>query len=187
MPYFIRTSLAANLLLLSALPVAAQEARPVLGRDAVSAGVRSIEWLVDSIDDSYRSKGLNIVISRKTRALELVTGNVGEVVAVRRGNQRTVDFEAADLQQIERRAGLPVTSCDTLSGTDLCGIAEPWLWVVVADMSIQGDRATVVLEATDLAHGPGGQVEPQGATYEVVLQRERGSWRVVWSKHKGIT
>lgn len=182
----VRGSLVGMLFLLASSAVVAQEPRPRLDRDAAAVVARSIEWYIESIDDFLRSTSITLVISLRTSAVEIVT--TGEAVGMKTGISHTIGFEPADLQQLERQVGFRIATCDTVAGTSLCGIAQPWLWVVVSPPLIEGDRATVVVEARDLEFGPGNrEFFWQVAFYDVVLRRERGVWKVVSGTLSGVS
>jgi len=155
---------------------------------AVAAAV--VEWYGAKATELAQKQGA-VVVSRGTNARRLGSAvRGGSLKEVHLPEREYFEFPAQAFQGLARATGLRIEYCDTYDRAThaLCGIAEPWEWLVFSAPAVDGDNGAIALEASVLDHGPPGtEPEIHAALFNVFLQRKGGRWIVVAADRAGAS
>lgn len=141
------------------------------------AAVAIVEWLARSIKDSDPSRTL--VFSTLTNGATVVRKPHGWAISTAPKN--AIPFTEAAFGEIGARVGIEIRLCNELIGESLCGIEQPWYWILLSAPTRDGERVLFEVEEREISYPPPG-VDGVGSREStsriVVVRREGDRWRV---------
>jgi len=156
---------------------AGQHVPEVADHDVRSAATAALDWFMtrpNPLGPRERTLVISDLTTRYTSALD----DAGSY-RLEAASRRDLRLRGAALERIAARAGVPIRTCDDLSNDlSLCEIPQPWVWLIIHNPGIRGNRAVILLEL--LEHEDRGEDNPvMGAEiWEVFLSRDKGVWKV---------
>ncbi|GMV07408.1 MAG: hypothetical protein AMXMBFR53_36830 [Gemmatimonadota bacterium] len=171
---------------LAASGISAQEAPLVrFTHEERQVSEAAFRWYM-GFDPTLRDAAKTVVISNvSTGGNPRLKRDPADLEASERVSIKRVDLPRTAMSSLRAAAHGPVATCDSfdIATNDLCGVAGPWVWLVLSNVDIQGDRATVILQARWLELGAGNQLNQRPwrhvAGHQLMLERDGGRWRVV--------
>jgi hypothetical protein len=146
--------------------------------ESVDVLVAAVTWYAEQSHRVGLPQG-TLAISTRTSGRLLSRPDASDV-ALSSGEASRWEASGRIISQLRERSGVAVAVCDSLHESSLCGIPQPWTWVVLSAPAIDGDRAVVALQARWLEFGPDPAMDFSRAhvSYALHLDRLNGKWQV---------
>jgi hypothetical protein len=194
-----RTLLKTIILMVVAMPLsttntlAQQDTVPGFTHQETAIGEVAIRWYL-AHDRSIREQRKAVVIS------EVTTGGSPKLDESRREDpdpggfhleRRLVGFSPSILDSIRMDVPGLLATCDSfdIATLDLCGVQGSWVWLVLSNVDVLDDRATLILHVRSLnwkyEYGAGRPWRDE-STYTLLLKRQGATWQVESFRLSGV-
>lgn len=158
-----------------ASPLTAQDARFNAEEEAAANAI--VGWFADHLSDDTPQPTL--VLATKTNGAAVAPSARGFGVVP--SAKRSVQLASNSIEAIESRTSVAIHYCDELREGSLCGIAHPWVWVLLSSPARDGDRWLFEVEERAIAGPPPGVSDTgrmETSSYLVEARLDDGQWRV---------